>query len=449
MNLKSTLTLLGAFTSQALFAQFSIKPSYFEATGVSNQGWVVGYETQAGPYSIWNPDSAVTTNIDGLAPGQGIGSQAHFSDDGRYVSGTSHVAAGAEMSRYDFAIGQWIPLGNLGLSIDSTLSGGFAISGDGNTVVGNSWADTASGFAYTHAVAWNPTEGLMDLGSLFSVDGRSTRANAASYDGSVVVGWQDFNGPWKSAVWRKNPAGGYFPNEYILIDTAGSSSDEFNQLGECSAVSGDGNWIGGYGDYANNGEPWIWSESTGVINLGTLIVGGTGYVSAINTDGTVVVGWFNGFFGDPQVPFIWTPTGGLQNLNTYINTTLGFSTGSIQVYTANCMSSNAEYIAGYGVDTASFMFYTYRLHVASTSGIASLATGKALTAFPNPATDLLTIYNVEQSDLEIRSIEGKVVYSSHSNPSVTSIDISKFAAGIYWISAKTNSNVQTVRFVKQ
>lgn len=34
----------------------------------------------------------------------------------------------------------------------------------------------------------------MDLGSLLT-DQASTRANAVSYDGSVVVGWQDFNGP--------------------------------------------------------------------------------------------------------------------------------------------------------------------------------------------------------------------------------------------------------------
>lgn len=449
MKIRSTLVVIGAFVSQGLFAQFSIKPSYFDATGVSNQGWVVGYEAQAGPYSIWNPDSAMTINIDGLAPGLGIGSQAHFSDDGRYLSGTSHVAAGAEMSRYDFAIGQWIPLGNLGFSIDSTLSGGFAISGDGNTVTGNSWADTAVGFAYTHAVAWNQTEGLMDLGSLFSVDGRSTRANAASYDGSVVVGWQDFNGPWKSAVWRKDPAGGYFPNEYLLIDTAGSPTDEFNQLGECSAVSGDGNWIGGYGDYANNGEPWIWSESTGVMNLGTLIVGGTGFVSAINTDGTVVVGWFNGFFGDPQVPFIWTPSGGLQNLNTYINTTLGFSTGSLQVYTASCMSSNAEYIAGYGVDTANFTYASYRLHIASTSGINAIGKEKALTVFPNPASTQITINNVDQADLDIRSIDGKVIYSSKINSTTNTIDISRFASGVYLISVKTDSDMRVVKFVKQ
>lgn len=60
--------------------------------------------------------------------------------------------------------------------------------------------------------------------------------------------------------------------------------DEFNQMGECSAISADGVWIGGYGDYANNHQPWIWSIDWGVINLGTLPNTGNGYVSAMSAD---------------------------------------------------------------------------------------------------------------------------------------------------------------------
>ena len=339
MKQKITLTILACLISiPTMFGQFLIKPIYFEATGVSNQGQVVGYEGQAGPYSIWNPDSATTINIDGLAPGFGIGGQARYSDDGNYISGTSRSGVGIEMARYDVAANSWTTLGSLGFPLDSNLSGGYNISGDGNTVVGNSW-DTTGGFAFTHAVAWNSTEGFMDLGSIFASTGKSTRGNAVNGDGSIVVGWQDFNGPWKSAVWRKNPAGGYFPNEYLLIDTNGNPNDEYNQLGECSAISTDGNWIGGYGDYANNNEPWIWSRATGVINLGVFPNVGTGYVAGINSDGSIVVGWFDGqLWGDPRTPFIWTPSGGLKNLNSYISNDLGYSTGAIVVNNAFCLS---------------------------------------------------------------------------------------------------------------
>ncbi len=43
-------------TDQAL-SQFLIKDSFFENTGVSNEGVVAGYVQQAGPYSLWNPDA--------------------------------------------------------------------------------------------------------------------------------------------------------------------------------------------------------------------------------------------------------------------------------------------------------------------------------------------------------------------------------------------------------
>ncbi|MBK8584740.1 MAG: hypothetical protein IPN88_04605 [Bacteroidetes bacterium] len=70
------------------------------------------------------------------------------------------------------------------------------------------------------AVAWNPTEGFMDLGSLFANIGRSTRGNAVSGDGSIVVGWHDFNGPGSllrgDKTWQE-----VISNEYLLIDTNG------------------------------------------------------------------------------------------------------------------------------------------------------------------------------------------------------------------------------------
>ena len=395
---------------EILNAQFLVKNSIFQATGVSNQGLVVGYEVQAGPYKIWNPDSSTTVDIGGLAPGMGIGGQAHFSDSGNYISGTSYGVLGAEMSRYSVANQVWNPVGSLGFPVDSTVSAGFGISGDGKTIVGLSWADTTGGQAYAHAAAYNVTEGFMDLGSLYDSISRSTRANAASADGSVVVGWQDFNGPWKSAVWRKNPNGGYFPNEYLLIDTNGVATDEFNQLGECSVVSANGNWIGGYGDYANNGSPWIWSRATGVINLGVLPNASTGYVSGMNDNGSMVVGWFDGlFFGDPQIPFIWTSNNGLQDLNSYISTVLGLNIAPYLVNAANCLSSNGDYIAGYGIDTINFSLFTYRLNTAIPSGISKANNTESLQVYPNPFHESCKIIfsNNEKHDLKLTDLAGR------------------------------------------
>ena len=432
------------------FAQFIVKDETFSANSVSNQGKVSGYAAQAGPYAIWLPDSGnVIVDIGGIAPGNGVGGQARFSTDGNFICGTSMGLHGPEMSKYNHSTNQWTTVGSLGFMVDSTVSGGYGISGDGNTVVGNSWADTTGGRAFTHAVAYNAATGLVDLGSIFDSIGRSTRANAVSYDASVIVGWQDFNGPWKSAVWRKNPAGGYFPNQYILRDTAGNPLDDYNQMGECSSVSADGKWIGGYGDYANNNQPWIWSKDSGVINLGTLPNTGNGYVSGMSADASVVVGWFDGqLFGDPQTPFIWTRTGGLHELNDYIHTVLGDSTDVHQVYTADCISPDGHYIAGYGVNNNTSTYFVYRVSLMQPTAVHELNENNTVSIYPNPTSNLITIRSDENAALTINSIEGKLIYKADVNNTAT-FDLSNYASGIYIVSVQSVKGIETVKVVKK
>lgn len=439
--------LVGSLFAQSALAQFIIREDGFSPTGLTNDGLVPGYSEQAGPYLIWNPDQSSTEDIGGLAPGQGIGGQARCSYDGGLLSGTSLGADGAELSRYDRSTGEWTTLGSLGIIIDGTVSGGFGISGDGGTVVGLAWGDTTGGSpAHAHAVAHTQTEGLMDLGTLFP--GRSTRANAVSADGSVVVGWQDFNGPWKSAVWRKDPNGGYFANQYLLVDAAGDSTDEFNQLGECSAISADGAWIGGYGDYANSGEPWIWSEGSGVINLGHLPLTGTGYVAGMSADASVVVGWFDGeLFGDPQTPFIWTQAEGLLDLNAYVNG-LGISTGTSHMYAAYCISSDGRYIAGYGVDDVSFNLFAYRVDLDAASGLGAPYSVKGVAAYPNPTAGPLTIRAEERAGLCITAMDGRVMMRSSLNGTRT-LDLSGFAPGVYSLVLRSGGGAHVQAIVKE
>ncbi len=443
-------TLVLVFSVNLISAQFVVKDVTFSANGISNEGKVSGYQFQSGPYGIWLPDSGnAILDIGGVAPGLGVGGQARFSADGNYLCGTSVGTNGPEMSKFDRSTSQWTPLGSLGFSVDGNVSGGYAISGDGNTVAGLSWADTTGGYAYAHAVASSVVEGLMDLGSLYDSIQKSTRANAVSYDGSVVVGWQDFNGPWKSAVWIKNPSGGYFPNEYILLDTTLSPYDEYNQLGECSAVSAKGDWIGGYGDYANNNEPWIWSQDSGVINLGTLPNVGNGYVSGMSADASVVVGWFDGqLFGDPQTPFIWTHTSGLQELNGYINNVLGYPTNTHQVYTVDCISPDGQFVAGYGVDNATFNYFVYRVNLTGSVGIRDVSGTSGIRIYPNPSTGLVTIENSNMARFSISSMDGKVVYNSESAEKLV-LDISSYAPGVYLLSIQTSDSIQTKKLIKK
>lgn len=450
MRLKNLfITLAFLIFANLVSAQFIVKEETFSPNGLSNQGKVAGYQVQAGPYALWLPDSGnVIIDIGGIAPGNGVGGQARFCADGNLLSGTSMGTNGPEMSKYNRATDQWTTVGSLGFSVDGNVGGGYAISGDGNTVAGLAWADTTGGYAYAHAVASSVAEGLMDLGSLFDTIQKSTRANAVNYDGSVVVGWQDFNGPWKSAVWRKNPAGGYFPNQYILLDTNASATDEFNQMGECSAVSADGNWIGGYGDYANNNQPWIWSRDSGVINLGAIPNVGNGYVSDMTADASIVVGWFDGqLFGDPLTPFIWTRVTGLQDLNSYINNVLGYPTGTHQVYTADRISPDGHYIAGYGVNTATFTYFVYRVTLPFPTGLHDVSEQGNIEIYPNPAADLITIKNIRKATLTVSSLDGKVIEKAEINQNYV-LDISKYTAGVYLLSLQCGDLLRTEKIVK-
>ncbi|MCB0464370.1 MAG: T9SS type A sorting domain-containing protein [Aequorivita sp.] len=273
-------------------------------------------------------------------------------------------------SMYNIATNEWTVLGSFDVAVDGNLSSGYNISGDGTTIVGSAYVEPTPNEPGTavHATAWTDATGLIDLGSLYTDINRSTRANAVSADGSVIVGWQDFNGPWKSAVWRKDANGDYLPNVYLLVDPNGDPNDEYNQLGEAQAVSADGNWIAGNGDYANNNDPWRWSESTGYESLGTLAPGASGYVTGMSADGSRIIGFFQIDPWTPNIPFIWTEATGMVEFNSFVTDTLGYTMDASPIWSANTISSNGKYISGWGYDPTIGPWgdlFTYRVELPS------------------------------------------------------------------------------------
>ena len=158
---------------------------YFNLTGVSNEGKMVGYTAFTMSYYIWTPESGDMQNIGGVGAGQGFGGQAKFSNDGKFLSGTSinEETGLGEISRYNVEAKKWETLGSLGFNNDYSTGSGFNISGDGKTVVGGGWVEGSR----MYAIVWNEKEGLINLGTL--VEKRNTRATAVSEDGGVVVGF--------------------------------------------------------------------------------------------------------------------------------------------------------------------------------------------------------------------------------------------------------------------
>lgn len=357
----------------------------------------------------------------------------------------------AEMSRYDLNTNEWTSLGNLGTVMDNTASAGYDISEDGKTIVGNAYVSSgaANGFA------WNEDEGIIDLGSIYP--DRSARGNAVSGDGSVIVGYQDFNGPWKSAVWFKNPDGGYFPNQYLLIDENGDPNDEFNQLGEARAVSADGNWIGGSGDYAFP-NAWIWSEETGLVDLGNAgaAEGAIGHVSAINEDGSIVVGWYQSGGGpwDPPVytPFIWTPENGAQDLNTYVTETLEFDLNGDQIFVPTDLSSNGQFICGWSFNPIPDPwgeYHTFRLQISEEMSVNDLSNVE-VKIYPNPTSDIINIQsNSKIKSVQVYNMNGQVMISQTIQNQNAKINVAGYNSGTYIVKVETESGIQTHKIIKK
>lgn len=84
------------------------------------------------------------------------------------------------------------------------------------------------------------------------------------------------------------------------------------------------------------------------------------------------------------------------------------------------------------------------------TGILSGVTLETLTAFPNPANDVLTLKNNLQGDqlnITITDITGAIVRrESFNNSTIVEISTAELSAGCYFLTAETEENKSTVRF---
>lgn len=241
-------------------------------TGVSDDGRVVVGNNPV-QYWMWTPKLGIVP-IGGVAPGyQGAGGSGSVSDDGSRIAYTVLNDLGkTEAAFYEVDTAETQRVGNFGASCDISATSAWAMSGDGQMIVGLGWhpACEARGFSY------RADTGLVDLGTIYFFE--STRANAASDDGSTIVGWQDFyTGFRQAAVWRNGVESVIYAPGNIRI-------------GEAQAVSGDGRWVVGLGAESNGLRAWRWSTETGYAALPpSPIQGYEPYATDVSDDGSRVL----------------------------------------------------------------------------------------------------------------------------------------------------------------
>ncbi|UYV13369.1 MAG: hypothetical protein NCW75_03570 [Phycisphaera sp.] len=372
-----TITAAAALLSIAGLASaqefFTIPVGQGLADDVSNTGVVSGSSGFGDQYWMWTADGGAM-QIGGVSPGSGVGGQGKISSDGLFISGSTYNATEDwhELSRYDVATGEWTgfgPIPDIGTQIDAEVSGGWAISGDGQHVVGLGW--TILGTADAHAIQWTEGVGIIDLGS--AAVGDSSRANGVNFDGTVVVGWQDGAGRQGSA-WVDGV------QELIFTDTGASSQEAFD-------VSDDGVWVSGMGvgNPVVPGNAYRYNTSTDTYEvLPQLATGAARFMAgaAISGDGTMVGGGTWGFgpatFGNA---FIWQEGVGTMRMDDFLDSKgITYPDGYVFAF-ISAISSDGQWIAGWGNDGSPATTQTWVVNLGDDTCAADIDGDGELTLF--------------------------------------------------------------------
>lgn len=376
------------------------------------------------------------------------------SDGNFYRKSDITSMSGYTAGLYNTETGTWTPLESTGYDQQSVVSSPWGISGDGKTVVGLAYNYySKKNKIQAHASIWKNGYRVEDLGSMFADENRATRANACSYDGSVVVGWQDKWGPWYASVWEKQSDGTY-AQRLLLSDSTKTEADvDFtshdsmmsNLLGYCQAVSADGKWIGGRGyDLAAVPGAWLYNRDTKEVKV---LTESDATVAAISNDGTKAVGWY----GIGTNAWIWID-GKFYDLQSYAEQKLGVDFGDFLICSVYSMSANGRYVVGYGMRGMSKFGYVLDLEGKAT-GISQVTANQVKAAvYPNPVSDVLHVslpYDAGKvaTGLSLYDFAGHCVKTQQAQGVENTIDVSALPEGIYLLKVEAGKSKKTFKVV--
>lgn len=306
---------------------------------------------------------------------------------------------------------QTLPLPAGGAPVDNNLGSAWNLSGDGGTVVGLFWLPPAR----AHASAWSAAGGPIDLGS----QGGDSRANAASRDGSVIVGWSadPTTGSWQPTVWE----GGVM----TVLDPTGPGA-------EACDVSPDGQMIVGQSEnpetgmaeaalyFRDAGDPTGWTPQRLGVLPGTSDWEGRSMALDASSDGGIVIG-INYYSNFNRTDFIWTPTFGMMTAADFLAQAGVSLATTFRLRQISAVSDDGRYLAGYGYDlydpstTVSF--------VVDLGGVAPVPTAPKVGGlllepnFPNPFNPSTTLAFVMGApghvEVLVHDLRGRLVRALH------------------------------------
>lgn len=147
--------------------------------------------------------------------------------------------------------------------------------------------------------------------------------------------------------------------------------------------------------------------------------------------------------GDDQVPF----------RNSIVADSVMNANGALDVAAAN-LGDNLDHGGCVGPAATATIFFFMGIQDFTMTGVNDLAINDLATFYPNPATDILNITfqnnSVPEMTVEIVDLSGKLIVRSIVKSSAkTSLDVSTFAEGVYFIKMYTEEGYRSQKLVIQ
>lgn len=119
-------------------------------------------------------------------------------------------------------------------------------------------------------------------------------------------------------------------------------------------------------------------------------------------------------------------------------------------YLVGSFESECDFGGGIGTLNSTGNFDMFIMKIGATASIPSESTNSNVNIFPNPTSGNVTISFEKQVESAVLIFDqiGKLVMSNYINAQQTTIDFSKYDAGIYTVQIKNMGNVGTFKIVK-
>jgi len=330
------MSVAGSAAAQGTFTRLGSRDTY--VTGMSADGSVVvGIRGQYGPAFRWTAATAVVN----------IGSVSQLtviSRDGKVIAGSAKDANGVTSAAIWQGGTNWKTLGGPpnGRVLDGVLTSTWGISGDGSVIVGLAWVQPTG----AHAFRWDAAHGMVDLGSFF---GRSSRANAISADGNVIVGWNE-TGTYDAALYNWLGSMWWQGMQRLM--------NPYGWIGQAEGTNDSGSVIVGRGHPSAPRHAYRFTAWDGrVEELGALPRGvrpadqeqeNTSIAYGVSDDANVVVGTSG--WAPPLDGIVWTPETKMVKVAQYLTAkgVTGFEGWNL--VGVNLVSPDGKIIGGTGIN---------------------------------------------------------------------------------------------------